>query len=152
MYRLSRWLFVGAFGFALVVGALALRPSDACATTGGCLIPSVAVSTYLDTIGSSIRSDLSSDLARCRNQCVEVKEGCAGVCDAAERCTLRAVDSELDADRLGCRDLSGAARQSCEQSAKSSWEGFKSFVNSDKSSAQQTCAANVNSCFSQCED
>jgi hypothetical protein len=150
MSRLSRWLLVASFGCALVAGALALRPTDACATTGGCFVPSFAASVYLDSVGSDIVSNLSPNLGRCHEQCQELFRGCRDVTKAAEKCIFGAEGADSDAEKHGCNDLSGSAVGSCQQAVKSGEQDFREFVKNDKRSAEGTCQSALGSCTSSC--
>lgn len=149
MLRLSRWLLAASFGCALVAGALALRPTEACATTGGCLVPSFAVSQYLNSVGFDIRANLSSNVGICIEQCKELFRGCRDVAKAAEKCVFGAEGADSDAEKHGCKDL-GSGSRSCQQDVKSDERSFREFVTSDKRSADGTCHSEFVDCSSSC--
>jgi hypothetical protein len=150
MVRLSRWLLAASFGCALGVGALALRPTDACATTGGCFIPSFGASVYLDSVGSDIVANLSPNLGLCREQCQELFRGCRDVAKASEKCIFGAEGADSDAEKHGCKDLSGSAASSCQQEVKSDERSFREFVKDDKRTAESTCQSALESCTASC--
>ena len=154
-------LLLAAFG---LVGAVAagtfLAPSTVCATTGGCLVPSLAVSQYLSTIGNNILFDLASNENICKEQCDELANGCVGVANAAAKCALRSVSSEAQADVAGCKEDQpavqgeggGSGQGQCKRSVRSGFQSFQDFINSDQSSAQDNCENARQNCISSCED
>jgi hypothetical protein len=148
MSKRSRFLFLVAFVCAIGAGTF-LSPTSVCATTGGCQIPTLAVSNFLGTIGSNIRSNLSPNLQRCHEQCDELHDGCKGVADAAYRCTLESADADLGAEKHGCGDQQSSGE--CKQSVRSNLSEFTSFLRSDKDNAVDTCDAAHEDCYDDCE-
>ena len=144
----SRFLLLVAFVCAIGAGTF-LSPASVCATTGGCQIPTLAVSNYLGTIGSDILSNLSPNLQRCHEQCDELFAGCKGVAEAARKCSLEAIGADLAAEKHGCGDSSSAGE--CKQSVRSNLSEFTSFLNSDKDSATATCSNAHANCHDDCE-
>ena len=117
---------------------------------GGCFAPSFAASLYLDSIGSDILSNLSSDVGRCHEQCLELHRGCRDVAKAAEKCVFGAEGSDSDAEKHGCKDLAGSAAASCQQSVKSGEQSFREFIKGDKRDAESTCQGALESCTASC--
>jgi hypothetical protein len=153
-------LLLAAFGLVGAVAAGALfAPTTVCATTGGCLIPTFAVSQYLSTIGNNILFDLASNEKICKEQCDELANGCVGVANAASKCALRSVSSEAQADAAGCKDDQpavqgggGSGQGECKRGVRSGFQSFQDFIASDQSSAQDDCEAARQNCISSCED
>lgn len=148
MSNRSRFLLIGAFVCAVGAGTFP-SPASVGATTGGCQIPTLAVSNYLGTIGNDILNNLSSNLQRCRNQCDELYAGCKGVAEAAEKCSLEAIGADLGAEKHGCGD--SEAPGECKQSVRSGVSEFTSFLRNDKASAVSTCQNAHQNCLDDCE-
>jgi hypothetical protein len=151
MLKRSRVLLVGVFVCAVAAGTF-LTPASVCATTGGCLVPSFAVSQYLGSIGSGILSSLSSTPKICRDQCVDLLKGCNQVAEGAFKCAFGAGDSDIAADDEGCRDLSpGSAIRECRSNLDSNRQGFLDFLRGDLESARNACRNAHDSCLADCE-
>lgn len=148
MSKRSRFLLLSAFVGAVATGTF-LSPVSVCATTGGCAIPSLAVSNFLNSVGFDIRNNLSPNLQRCHEQCDEMFDGCKGVADAAYRCTLEAADADLGAEKHGCGDQQSSGE--CKQSVRSDLSSFTSFLRGDKDSAIDNCEAAHVDCYDDCE-
>jgi hypothetical protein len=149
MLKRSRVLMLGAFVSAIAAGTF-FSPEPTCATTGGCPIPTLMVSNYLGTTGSSIQSNLSPNLKRCSEQCDELLNGCQGVAAAAEKCALESFGADSAADERGCNDLSKPASGECKQSARSNLNDFTDFIKQDKANALVNCQNAHDSCLSNC--
>jgi len=149
MLKRSRVLLLGALATAIAAGTF-LSPEPTCATTGGCPIPTLMVSNYLGTTGSSIQGSLSPNLKRCAEQCDELLNGCQGVAAAAERCALESAGADAGAEERGCNDLSKPASGECKQSTRSDLRSFTGFLKQDKASALATCQSAHESCTASC--
>jgi hypothetical protein len=154
MLKRSRLLLAAGFVTAVAAGTF-LSPESVCATTGGCAIPTLAVSQYLGTTGSNITSDLSFDLSICKEQCDELANGCVGVANAAAKCALESIGADAGADERGCAEgplISGGGSGSgeCKKSVRSGFREFQSFIASDKASAIANCAAAGDECEASC--
>jgi hypothetical protein len=147
----SPLLLAAAFVTAVAAGSL-FSPQPSCATTGGCLIPTFAVSQYLNVTGNDILSGLSSNVRRCREQCDELLNGCQGVVKAAERCVKAAAGAETDADERGCNDLSKPDAGPCKRDARSEEREIFGFVSDDASNAIDDCFDAHDDCNLDCED
>jgi hypothetical protein len=147
----SPLLLAAAFVAAVAAGSV-LTPQPSCATTGGCLIPTAAVSLYLDVTGSDILSGLSSNVRRCREQCDELLNGCQGVVKAAQRCVKAAAGAETDADERGCGDLSKPESGACKRDARGEEQSIFGFVKDDASNALSNCFEAHDDCNFDCEE
>jgi len=156
MSNRSRLLLAAGFVTAAAAGTF-LSPASVCATTGGCAIPTLAVSQYLGTTGNNIENDLASDLGICKEQCDELANGCVGVANAAAKCALESIGADADAEERGCADGplisgggGGGGSGECKKSVRSGFREFQDFVNSDKQTAIANCAAAGDSCEASC--
>jgi hypothetical protein len=159
MLKRSYLLISAGFVAALAAGTF-LTPSPTCATTGGCLVPSFAVSQYLGIIGSDILSNLSPNENHCKKQCDDLVDGCKGVADAAYRCTTRARTADLRAEERGCGDTpllnaigpagggSGAAQ--CKHDRRTQLANDLAALEQDRRSAQETCENQRPGCLADC--
>lgn len=160
MFTRSRLLLSAGFVAALAVGTF-LTPSSTCATIGGCLFPSFAVSQFLNTVGFDILVNLSPNENRCLQQCGDLYAGCMGVANAAERCSIRAATADLEAEERGCADgplLNAVGPQGggggpigeCKKARRNELEQFARDMRNDRNSAEQTCANAREDCESDC--
>jgi len=146
MFRLNRLLVAGA----VVVGTLALAPWLSSATTGGCAVPSAAVSQYLSVTGNSILNSLSSNPQICKNQCQQLRNGCQNVVKSAVRCVKVSNKADSSGQARACNDLTGSSKQSCKDSVKSNSDAILNFISSDRQSAESTCESAFQSCLADC--
>jgi hypothetical protein len=142
-------LVAGVFVVAAAAGSF-FTPEPSCATTGGCLIPTFAVSQYLSVTGSAITGDLSSNVKRCKEQCDEMLHGCDGVVDAAVRCVRSAADAQSDAQKRGCMDL-GSGGGDCKKENRNDLKGLLGFLDDDAENASNTCDSAREECRAGCE-
>jgi hypothetical protein len=118
-----------------------------CATSGGCFIPSFAVTLYNDIADDQ---DLSSDVSRCKKQCDELHSGCEGVARASERCSREFVEGLLDAQERGCNDLSKPDSGDCKTDTRHELRDIFDFLSDDYSNALDTCSAEHENCRGTC--
>jgi hypothetical protein len=155
MLTRTRLLLAAGFVTAVAAGTF-LSPASVCATTGGCAIPTLAVSQYLSTTGSNITNDLAFDLSICKEQCDELANGCVGVANAAAKCALESIGADAGADERGCADApliaggGGGGSGECKKGVRSGYREFQGFISSDKASALQNCAAAGDGCEADC--
>lgn len=151
MLKRSSALLVGAFVAAVATGTF-FTPQPTCASSGGCLIPTFAVSVYLDATGDDILSDLSDNVRRCREQCDELLNGCQGVVKSAVLCVRSSMGAESDAEERGCGDLSKPEASPCKKNARGDLRSILSFLKDDASSALSNCVNAHDNCVLDCED
>ena len=149
MLNRSRLLLAAGFVTAVAAGTF-LSPTSVCATTGGCLFPTLAVSQYQNTIGNDIQNNLSSNVGRCREQCDEAFNGCTGVANAAEDCVLESIEADAGAQVRGCNDLSSPSSGVSKQSTRDGLREFSNSVKNDKKSAIANCENLKANCHSLC--
>ena len=153
MLKRSRLLLLAGFVSAVAAGTF-LSPASVCATSGGCFVPTFAVSTYLSSVGTDIVNDLASDISICKEQCDELANGCVGVANAAHRCSLASAGAESGAEERGCAETpvvaGGSPSGNCKKSVRASLREFQDFLSSDRTSALATCAEAGDSCEASC--
>jgi hypothetical protein len=152
MVNRSRLLLVAGFVTAVAAGTF-VTPESVCATTGGCSIPTFAVSQYMSVTGNNILNDLAFDESICKEQCDELKNGCDGVANAAAKCTLASIGADADAEERGCAEgpvVAGGGAGECKQSVRAGYKEFQSFISNDKASALDNCQAIGDDCEDSC--
>jgi hypothetical protein len=119
------------------------------------------VSQFLNTVGFDILVNLSPNENRCRQQCGDLYQGCLGVANAAERCTIRAATADLEAEERGCADIpllngvgptgaGGGPAGQCKKDRRRELENLARNIRGDRNSAEQTCASARASCEADC--
>jgi hypothetical protein len=153
MLKRSRLLLAVGFVTAVAAGTF-LSPSSVCATSGGCFIPSFGASQYLSTVGFDIENNLAFDLKICKEQCDELADGCAGVVNASARCSLAAASADSGAEERGCAETpvitGGSPTGDCKRNVRSNLRDYQEFIEGDRRSALDTCAAAGDSCEAAC--
>ncbi len=146
MFQMHRLLVAGA----VVAGSLWFAPSFSSATTGGCLVPSAAVSQYMSSTGSNILNNLSSNLQICKNQCQEMRNGCDNVNKSAVRCVKVSSKADSQGQARACNELTGESKQACKEAQKSNQDAILSFLHDDRQSADSFCESQFQNCLASC--
>jgi hypothetical protein len=138
----------------MIVGLGVFIATEARATTGGCLVPTDAVSEFTEDFFDAIFfewGDLSENESTCKKQCNDYRDGCMQVAKKSDQCFKAAWKSIFDGVSRECKDLSDKSdRKSCSKSFKAIEDEGLEELKEDKSLARAFCKDEHDDCRDAC--
>ena len=120
--------------------------SEVQATSGGCFLPTVAVSALLATAPN----DFVSNQRHCKQQCGKIRTTCRRVALAAAKCVTALFKGDRAFDKVGCTDAEDVS--DCRHGVKDDFSEAPDFVRADLRDATGDCESSDESCRGFCSD
>jgi hypothetical protein len=150
-YKQRLWVVV----LPMIVGMGVFTAWDARATTGGCLIPTLAVGEFSEDFFDALDSEaggFAEDESLCKRQCADYREGCKKVAKRSFECAKAATRSLSNALREACRELSESeSRRECRAEVDEEEDFILDILNEEKSFARDLCDLAYEECRVDCE-
>ena len=129
----------------LAVGLFILgTASEAQATSGGCIFPSLAVDILLETSPD----DYVSSRGRCNDQCGKIHTMCRRVAHSSAKCLTALFKGAFGFEKIGCSDE--ADPRACRNDVRDDFDGGPQFIRDDHAVARDDCSAEKESCRDDC--
>ena len=141
-----RSLFV--WTLAASMGAFMAASPGAQATSGGCFLPTLAVSEYVDFFVGAV--DQSSDTRTCERQCRDFFRGCKKVVAASNRCLRSGFIPIFNAEKRNCTEFSGSNRTLCQQDIRDDKNDAGDFLKDELDAAKIDCGSEADDCLASC--
>ena len=119
--------------------------SEVQATSGGCFLPTVAVSALLATAPN----DFVSNQRHCKQQCGKIRTTCRRVALAAAKCVTALFKGDRAFDKVGCTDAEDVS--DCRHGVRDDFSGAPGFIKEDHAFARDECSAHRESCRGDCD-